>query len=295
MRFSGGRSSLRSRVCFYFKFKIGRKFSAMPLIKAGDINLSYDTYGDGEPLLLIMGFGMAGAGWIPSLPFFKGFKCIYFDNRGTGFSDKPDGIYTVEQMADDAGNLLRALRIAKTKVFGVSMGGMIAQELTLRHPDQVSKVVLGCTMAGGPTAKMASPEILERLMMANKIMATDPDKGFDLLLPAIMPPEFVAEHPEIKQMMLAGAKMIPPTPPETADRAFAGIQQFNSYDRLGQIKCPVLIVQGDKDVLVLPENAQIIRSKIPQAELYMIPGAGHAFQAADPVGIHNRIAQWLRN
>ena len=267
----------------------------MPLIKAGNININYDTFGEGEPLLLIMGFGMSGAGWVPSLPFFSGFKSIYFDNRGTGLSDKPDGIYTVETMADDASNLLQALGIAKAKVFGVSMGGMIAQELTLRHPEQVTKVVLGCTMAGGTTAKMASPEILERLMTANKIMATDPEKGFDILLPAIMPPEFVAAHPEIKQMMVAGAKMMPPTPPETADRAMAGIQTFNAYDRLGQIKCPVLIVHGDKDVLVLPENAHLIKSKIPQAELYIIPGAGHAFQAADPVGIHQKIVNWLRN
>ena len=81
----------------------------MPLIKAGNINLNYDTFGEGEPLLLIMGFGMPGAAWIPSLPFFSGFKCIYFDNRGTGLSDKPDGIYTVETMADDASNLLKAL------------------------------------------------------------------------------------------------------------------------------------------------------------------------------------------
>ena len=267
----------------------------MPRITAGNITLNYDTYGDGEPLLLIMGFGMSGAGWVPSLPFFNGFNCIYFDNRGTGLSDKPEGIYTVEGMADDASNLLEALEIEKAKVFGVSMGGMIAQELTLRHPEQVSKVVLGCTMAGGPTAKMASPEILERLLTANKIMATDPETGFDLLLPALMPEEFVAAHPEIKQMMVMGAKMLPPTPAETADRAMAGIQQFNAYDRLGQIKCPVLIVHGDKDVLVLPENANIIKSKILQAEMYIIPGAGHAFQAADPIGIHQKIVNWLRN
>jgi pimeloyl-ACP methyl ester carboxylesterase len=276
-------------------FATGRNFLAMPLIKAGNINLNYDTYGEGEPLLLIMGFGMSGGGWIPSLPFFSGFKCIYFDNRGTGLSDKPEAIYTVEAMADDASNLLQALGIAKAKVFGVSMGGMIAQELTLRHPEQVAKVVLGCTMAGGTTAKMASPEILERLMTANRIMATDPEKGFDILLPAIMPAEFVAQHPEIKQMMLAGLKMVPPTPAETADRTMAGIVQFNAYDRLPQIKCPVLIVHGDKDVLVLPENASLIKSRIPQAELYLIPGAGHAFQAADPVGIHQKIVEWLRN
>src|SRR5260370_26806375 len=196
----------------------------MPLIKAGNININYDTFGDGEPLLLIMGFGMSGAGWIPSLPFFGGFKSIYFDNRGTGLSDKPEGIYTVEAMADDASNLLNALGIAKAKVFGVSMVGMIAQELTLRHPEQVSRVVLGCTMAGGTTATMPAPEVLEKLMTAQKMMPTDPDKAFDILLPVLMPAEFVAQHPEIKQMMVAGAKMMPPTPPETAAPAFAGTQ-----------------------------------------------------------------------
>jgi pimeloyl-ACP methyl ester carboxylesterase len=267
----------------------------MPLVKAGNINLSYETFGEGEPLLLIMGFGMPGAAWLPSLPFLSGFKSIYFDNRGTGLSDKPEGIYTVEAMADDASNLLRALGIEKAKVFGVSMGGMIAQELTLRHAEQVSKVVLGCTMAGGPTAKMASSEIVEQLMTAQKMMPSDPEKAFDLLLPVLMPAEFVAAHPEIKQMMVAGARMMPPTPPATADRALAGIQQFNAYDRLGQIKCPVLIVHGDKDVLVPPENANLIKSKIPQAEMYIIPGAGHGFQAVDPVGIHLKIANWLRN
>jgi 3-oxoadipate enol-lactonase len=271
------------------------EISAMPLIKAGNINLNYDTNGDGEPLLLIMGFGMPGAAWLPSLSFFEGFKSIYFDNRGTGLSDKPEGIYTVEAMADDASNLMRALGIEKAKVFGVSMGGMIAQELTLRHPDQVSKVVLGCTMAGGTTAKMAAPEVVEKLLTGSGIMPTDPEKAFDILLPVLIPPEFIAEHPEVKQMLIAGAKMMPPTPAETAGRAMLGIQQFNAYDRLGQIKCPVLIVHGDKDVLVPPENANLIKSKIPQAEMYMIPGAGHAFQAADPVGIHQKIVQWLKN
>ena len=119
----------------------------MPLIKAGNINLNYETYGDGEPLLLIMGFGMSGAAWIPALPFLNGFKCIYFDNRGTGLSDKPEGIYTVEAMADDASSLMRALGIEKAKVFGVSMGGMIAQELTLRHPEQVAR---SCSVARWP-------------------------------------------------------------------------------------------------------------------------------------------------
>ena len=267
----------------------------MPRIKAGNINLNYNVYGDGEPLLLIMGFGMPGDAWLPSLPFFGGFKSIYFDNRGTGLSDKPEGPYTVEDMADDASNLLRALGIARAKVFGVSMGGMIAQELTLRHPEQVVKVVLGCTMPGGPLAKMAGPEVVEMLMSGSKLMTTDPEKGFDIMMPALMPPEFIAAHPELKAMLVAAARMMPPTPPETADRAMAGIATFNAFDRLSQIKCPVMIVHGDADVLVPPENAHLIKSKIAHAELYMIPGAGHAFQSNDPVGINARIANWLKN
>ncbi len=267
----------------------------MPRIKTDSLEINYDFFGQGEPLLLIMGFGMPGAAWLPSLPFLgSAFKCIYFDNRGTGSSDKPEGTYTVEQMADDASNLLKTLGIPKARVFGVSMGGMIAQELTLRHPEQVAKVVLGCTMAGGPTAAMASPEIVQKLMDGTKTMAADPDKGLDITLPLLYPEPFIAQHPEIKQLMLAGMRMLPPTPPETADCAMAGIMNFNTYDRLDRIECPVLIVHGDQDVLLPVENARIIKSRVPHAELYIVEGAGHAFQGIDPVGIHQRVMNWLK-
>jgi len=267
----------------------------MPRIKAGSIDLNYDTFGNGEPLLLIMGFGMPGIAWLPSLPMLPGFKCIYFDNRGTGLSDKPEGAYTVEQMADDASNLLTALNIPKAKVFGVSMGGMIAQELTLRHPEQVAKVVLGCTMPGGPEAKMASPEVGMKLVEGTKLMATNPEQGFDIILPLLYPEEFAKAHPEIKQMMLMGMKMMPATPSESVDRTIAGIMTFNASERLGRIKCPVLIVHGDQDLLIPPENANLLKRGIPHAEMFMIPNAGHAFQAADPIGIHQRIVQFLKS
>jgi len=104
----------------------------------------------------------------------------------------------------------------------------------------------------------------------------------------------VLAHPEVKQMMMAAMKMIPPTPTESIDRTIAGVMTFNALDRLGQIKCPVLIVHGDKDLLIPPENAHLIKARIPQAEMFMIPNAGHAFQAADLVGIHERIVQFLK-
>ena len=146
----------------------------MPKIKAGSINLNYDTFGEGEPLLLIMGFGMPGIAWLPSLPMLPGFKCIYFDNRGTGMSDKPEGTYTIEQMADDASNLLKALSIAKAKVFGVSMGGMIAQELTLRHPEQSGEGRARMHHAGrSRTRKWPAPEVAMKLVEGTKLMASE--------------------------------------------------------------------------------------------------------------------------
>jgi pimeloyl-ACP methyl ester carboxylesterase len=267
----------------------------MPRIKAGSIELNYDTFGNGEPLLLIMGFGMPGIAWLPSLPMLAGFRCIYFDNRGTGYSDKPDGTYTIEQMADDASNLLRALNIPTAKVFGVSMGGMIAQELTLRHPEQVAKVVLGCTLPGGPESKMAAPQVAMKLVEGTRLMASNPDQGLDVILPLLYPEEFARAHPEIKPMMLAGMKMMPATPSETVDRTIAGIMTFNASERLGQIKCPVLIVHGEQDLLIPPSNAALLKRGIPRAEVYMIPNAGHAFQAADPIRIHQRIVQFLKS
>jgi pimeloyl-ACP methyl ester carboxylesterase len=267
----------------------------MPKIKAGAITLNYETFGSGDPLLLIMGFGMPGIAWTPVLPFLGGFRCIYFDNRGTGNSDRPEGAYTIPAMAEDAAELLTALGIEKAKVYGVSMGGMIAQELTLRHPERVEKLVLACTAAGGSTAKMAPFEVLDKLIASVRLMASKPEEALDVLIPLLYPAEFAARHPELKALMLAGLKLVPATPPETADRTVAGLIQFNTYDRLPEIKCPVLIVHGGQDRVIPPENAQIIRARIPHAEVMMLPDAGHGFWAADPIGIHQRISAWLKS
>ena len=267
----------------------------MARIQAGPIELNYETYGDGEPLLLIIGFGAPGVAWMPILPLLPGFKCIYFDNRGTGSSDKPADGYTIPQMAEDASNLLAALGIARAKVFGVSMGGMIAQELTLRHPDQVERVVLGCTTPGGPLAARPPDELVNRLIAALDLAtAENPDPALDMIMPLLFPADFIAAHPELRQLMAAGLKIGAPPPRETLERTRAGVMDFDAYERLAQIRCPVLIVHGDQDVLTPPENVELMKGKIPHAEVVLIPNAGHSFAAADPIGIHKQIVEWLK-
>jgi pimeloyl-ACP methyl ester carboxylesterase len=167
----------------------------MPVTTIDGVTIHYNETGEGEPLLLIMGYGMPGDAWLGSLPFLHGFRCIYYDNRGTGRSDKPAGPYTIVQMADDAAGLLDHLGIARAHVYGVSMGGMIAQELVLRHPTKVRSLVLGCTLCGGEHSVMGDPQIIETLVDVVGTMGTgDPAPWVDRQLPLLFTPEWIAAN-----------------------------------------------------------------------------------------------------
>ncbi|HSU91473.1 MAG TPA: alpha/beta hydrolase, partial [Sporolactobacillaceae bacterium] len=137
----------------------------MPKLQVGDVNLNYDLHGKGEPLLMIMGLGASSAAWDPELveDLARTFRVITFDNRGTGQSDKPDAPYSIEMFADDAAGLLKKLEVPRAHIFGVSMGGMIAQEFALRHPNQTATLTLGCTTAGGTHSVPPPPESLKIL------------------------------------------------------------------------------------------------------------------------------------
>ncbi|UCH51758.1 MAG: alpha/beta hydrolase, partial [Chloroflexota bacterium] len=168
----------------------------MPVTKVGDINIYYESHGDGEPLLLINGYGQYSGQWarlIPSLS--HEYRTIAFDNRGTGQSDKPRMTYTMKMMAADAKGVLDALGIDQAHVFGVSMGGMITQTFALDYPGKVISLILGCTHSGGanmvpPTqealAFLFSPE-MAKLSVEERARAT---------VPWLWNQEFIDKHPE---------------------------------------------------------------------------------------------------
>lgn len=267
----------------------------MPQATVNGIRINYNEVGSGDPLLLIMGFGMPGEAWLGSLPFLEGFRTIYFDNRGTGQSDKPEGPYTIVQMADDAAGLLDHLGIARAHVYGVSMGGMIAQELVLRHATRIRSLVLGCTMCGGAYAKLGDPAIIDELIdVVGNMGKPDAAAWVERQLPLLFPKVWVDANPMIRELLLTAVGMMPPTPPQTAQSAMAGMFGWSTYERLPGIEAPALIVHGDADVLIPVENAYVLKDRIPGAELYVVRGAGHGYPAQDPVGVHAVVTEFMR-
>jgi pimeloyl-ACP methyl ester carboxylesterase len=263
----------------------------MSITKAGDINLEYYVEGSGPPLLMIMGFSGSASSWgEPVLEELrKHFTCIRFSNRGTGDSDKPQTQFTIRTMADDAANLLTALGIDRVHVFGISMGGLIAQEFVLAYPQRVNGLVLGCTACGGSHGVQAAPEILA--MLAPK-PGLSPEEMVRTFWPAVCSPGFIQRGAAFLDGMVAAA-LAKPTPLETLGLQMMAISSFDSYDRLPQIKAKTLVIHGDVDILVSPQNGRILAEHIPGAELRTIPGAAHMFFWEEPQKSATMVTEFL--
>ena len=247
----------------------------MSMVKVGDANMEFYVEGSGAPLLMISGFTAQASGW--SEPFTgrlqESFSTIRYSHRGTGTSERLEGEITLRDLADDAAGLLSTLGIEKAHVFGVSMGGMVAQELTLNHPQRVQGLVLGCTACGGEHRVAAEPEVMALLMPEPGLSREEQVRRS---WPALTTPEFLESHRDVMEDRLR-VSLVNPTPIETAVRQMAAVQAFDSFDRLPQIGAPTLVLHGDQDVLVPVANAQLLKDRIPGAELCIVPGAGHLF------------------
>jgi 3-oxoadipate enol-lactonase len=226
-----------------------------------------------------MGLGGHTLDWGRVLPqqLAKYYQVIIFDNRGAGRSQQPSGPYSIAQMTGDTTRLMDRLGVEKAHVFGVSMGGMIAQQLAIDHPQRVAKLVLGCTSPGGQYQISAPPEIQQYL---------EPRKDLDLYdalwwaAPSGLTPEFIRDHPEIV-VRKNRANMQYPCSLESYEAQLAAYRSFSAGD-LSAIRAPTLVLAGSRDVLIPPENSLIIAEQIPGAIRKEIDGAGHLFWISHP-------------
>ena len=246
----------------------------MPKVKVGDINIYYEIHGEGEPLVMINGAG-GTVEWIRRLiPIYsREYRLLLFDNRGAGQSDKPDMAYTTAMMADDLAGLLDAIGIASAHVRGVSFGGMIAQEFALRHPKRVRSLILLVTSSGGPHSIIGPSAGLA------KAQQMPPKEATEALLRCFITEEFVEKNPKLFQQLVAFALEHPIDPGSLAKHADA-IKRHDTYDRLPEITVPTLVIAGDADRVIPVENARILASRIPDAELVILKECGaHAHRS----------------
>ncbi|MDX6487372.1 MAG: hypothetical protein QOF43_2525 [Gaiellaceae bacterium] len=258
----------------------------------GDVRVVYDVKGEGEPLLMIHGLGYDRFGWGP-LPdlLAHDFRVIVFDNRGVGDSDVPEGPYAVAQMADDAIAVLDAAGVDDTHVLGVSLGGYIAQELALTHPDRLRKLVLASTAPGGPKSVPMPAAGLEAF---GRFPTMEREAGLRLMVENSLGAYGVREQPELVEEIYRYRLERGPTLAGWQAQAYAGAT-FDAYDRSPRIAAPTLVLQGGGDNVVDPRNADLLAELIPNARLELIPDRGHLMVWQEAERIAPIVKEFLRS
>ncbi|MGB2694609.1 MAG: alpha/beta hydrolase [Dehalococcoidia bacterium] len=265
----------------------------MATVETNGIQLYYEEHGEGEPLLLIMGWGGNAATWAPQLPgLSEHFRVIAFDNRGSGRSSAPDEPYSTVQMAEDTVGLLDALDVPRAHVFGISMGGMIAQELALAHPERVNALVLGCTSAGGPRAA-GFAGLRREIQSFRATNGEGPDlEWFGEFMKTLWTDEALARSaPSVQDFVLSFIRY-PPALHGMKHQAGA-IATHDAHDRLSEIAHRVLVITGDKDRLVHPWNSHTLANRIPNAKLHVFTGLLHAFHLERADAVNSRIIDFI--
>ena len=261
----------------------------MPAAKVGDINIYYETHGEGEAVVFIMGFGHPSGKWFRQIPVFsREYRVVAFDNRGTGRSDKPDIPYTMEMMVGDIAGLLEAIDIDAAHIYGVSMGGNIAQHFALGYPERVISLVLGCTGCGGTHGIAGDPEVMQRIFDPERMRRlSDPERmqrltleeavrEFTEGLAVMVSQEFIDNNPDIIEQWVADT-LEHNTPLHGLARQGQALAGHDTYDRLPEIEAPTLVIAGDADKLVPVGNSKLLADRIPNAELVILEKMGHLF------------------
>lgn len=246
----------------------------MESVTVNDIDMAYRITGNGPPLLLIMGLTATMDWWEPALleRLAQEHTVVVFDNRGAGRSACDEGEFSIEQFADDTASLMDALHIERASVVGYSMGGMIAQELVLRHPSRVDRLALWATYCGGSESVFGEKEVLMRL--ADR--SGTPNDLIERFLTLMFTREWISRNRDL----LSSFKeryMLAVTPDHAAARQFMATIKFDASDRLATIAVPTMVACGSDDILIPAANSRLIAGKIPGAALKEYPEAGHGF------------------
>ncbi|MFW9862460.1 MAG: alpha/beta fold hydrolase [Candidatus Thorarchaeota archaeon] len=248
----------------------------MPFETVGDIDIYYEIHGPPEapPLVLIGGWASYRWIWFRQIPAFKEkLRCIVFDNRGAGRSSKPDYPYSIQMFVDDTVGLIEALGIDKAHILGISMGGLIAQQIAISYPEKVRSLIVVSSHFGGPNSIPMDDRTMA-LLVALPTETISKEQAREMRYRATFSPEFIQENESVIEQIDQWAEMHP-TPLFAQIRQSAAVGDFNSESELKQISVPTLVIHGDADLAVPPKNGEMLANKIPNSQLVLIEGGSH--------------------
>lgn len=263
----------------------------MPTVKVGDINIRYRIHGEGDPLVLIGGLGGDLRAWGAHVPVLsREHQVVVFDNRGGGRTDAPDIPYSTKMMADDTVGLLDALEIDRAHILGTSMGGMIAQELAIAYPQRVRTLILVTTTASIRPTMAFVLDVRDR-------MARD-GVSQETLIRYTMPWMYTDRFFENTEQVQAMVDMMLANPNAQPDYAYArqsdASNRHDTRDRIGQITAPTLVLVGREDIIQPVKTCEEFAKGIPNAELVVLEGGGHALAGGVPDKFDGAVLDFLK-
>jgi 3-oxoadipate enol-lactonase len=249
------------------------------IARGGPVDLSFQSVGRGPAVLLIMGFGATREGWARTIPTLaRRFRVLSFDNRGVGDSAASVWPYSVRRMADDAVAVLDAAGEDRAHVYGISLGGMVAQEIALRHPQRVRALVLGATTPGGPRAVLGETPALT--FFGRSTLVAREEAAWAAV------PYLYGERTRRRHAERIGEDIARRLPfaagPVTHTQQLVAAATHSTVDRLGDIRAPTFVVHGEEDAIVPADNARLLADGIPGAQLRLWRRAGHLYVTDEP-------------
>jgi len=258
--------------------------------QSDDVRIAYQERGGGPPLLLVHGLGYDHHGWGPLPSLLDGdFRLLLVDNRGVGESDAPAGPYTVDELAADAVAVLDAAGVERAHVVGVSLGGFVAQELAISHPDRVDRLVLLSTSPGGPNQHPMPARTVEVFSAYQRM---EREAALRLAVENSCGDCAVRERPDLVEEVYAyRLERAPPVAPWLAQLT-AG-REFDAFDRIPQITAPTLALVGGGDVVIDPRNSELLAERIPGARLEVVTDRGHLLYWEEPELVARAVSDFL--
>jgi len=241
--------------------------------------LSHERVGEGEPLIAIMGMSGTRRAWGEYFraELERSFDCVFFDNRGIGDSPRAEMPFSVADMAVDTIDLLDELGIERAHVFGVSMGGAIAQEMALSRPERIRTLTLGATFCGGPDAELMDPADLQLLGAAYATGEREP--VYRAMWEINLSPGFRADESRFAAFAAMGDESN--VPRAVVMQQMRACADHDTSERLAEISVPTLVIHGSVDRLIKPSNGQQVAERIP-APLELMEDVGHTFWWEQP-------------